>query len=645
MAYMRKWVNAFVILLFYCSVSSASEVVFDTVNELFSPDGNYCFRFYQKQDRRENKQMYYTLTYKGKEVIKESVLGVQVENHLSELALGIPLDEAPDWCSNLSFTGVDRNTTHEYWTPVYGERSWVKNHYNEMILHFQKGNIQEESMEGGYDRRKVYYLDLIVRAFDEGVAFCYYFPEALNGLFIHITEEQTRFHMPAGTMAWYERWAQGPYELLPLENWPDESERPLTLQLENGLYVALAEARMTDFVRTKFRLDATNSLQTSLYSSADIITPYAMPWRVIMVAEKPGGLIENNDIILNLNPSCEIENTHWIKPGKVIRVARVTQEDAKACVDFALERGLQYVHIDAGWYGPEMKMSSDATAIDPSKDLDLQELCTYASSRGIGVWVYVNQRALIQQLDEILPHYKEWGIKGIKFGFVQVGNQYWTKWLHEAVKKCAAYGIMVDIHDEYRPTGFSRTYPNLLTQEGIHGNEEMPDATHNAVLPFTRYLAGAGDYTVCYYNSRIKNTHAHQLALSVICYSPLQFLYWYDQPSAYRGEPEIEFFDKVPTVWDDTRVVDGKIGEYIVTARRSADEWFIGAITNTEARRIEVPTGFLEKGKKYTLHMYEDDEKIKTRTKVKVSKKQIKGGDTLKFDLQASGGVALHICP
>lgn len=168
-----------------------------------------------------------------------------------------------------------------------------------------------------------------------------------------------------------------------------------------------------------------------------------------------------------------------------------------------MKRNLQYIHFDAGWYGFEYDKASDATTVtlDPRRNpdinaLNLKEVVAYAKERGIGVILYVNQRALQQQLDEILPLYKSWGIAGIKFGFVQVGSQVWTKWMHEAVKKCADYGLMVDIHDEYRPTGFSRTYPNLMTQEGIRGNEEFPDATHNATLPFTRFIAGAADYTI-----------------------------------------------------------------------------------------------------------------------------------------------------
>ena len=636
------------IFLLFLSLAAGAQTIIETSQQkLTSPDGAYEFTFYQKQLAEGNKQLYYSLSFKGKTVIEESELGVLIENQLFESALAVPNDTCKIWGENLNFIGAERTTFDETWKPVYGEHSDIRNNYNELTLRFQKGGKETAELTGGYDKSKNYKMNVVVRAYNQGTAIRYFFPEAINGLFLHITGEQTQFTMPEGTMAYYEPWAQGPYSLLPLKGWTGESERPLTLKLQNGLTVALAEAQLTDYARMKFRLnkEKSNTLQASLYSSVDVITPYSTPWRVIMVAEKPIDLITNKEIILNLNPANKINNTSWIKPGKVMRVAKMTQEDAKKCVDFAAQHGLQYIHLDAGWYGPEMKMSSKATQVPDTKDFNIPELTAYAATKGIGLFVYVNQRALVQQLDSILPLYKKWGVKGIKFGFVQVGNQRWTTWLHEAVKRCADYGMMVDIHDEYRPTGFSRTYPNLLSQEGIRGNEEMPDANHNTTLPFTRFLAGPADYTICYYNTRVKNTHAHQLALSVVFYSPLQFMFWYDQPSAYQGEPEIEFFDQVKTVWDDTKLIDGKVGEFVTVARRSGNEWFVGGITNTEARKINVPTEFLEKGTRYLIKMYQDDDKIKTRTRVSVTERKIKGGDVLSFDLKASGGVAIHIIP
>ncbi len=624
---------------------TAQTIVKGSENKLTSPDGAYSFTFYQKETGKDKSRMCYTLTFKGKTVVEESDLGVLVENQLFESALGIPNDTCTPWVENLSLTGTERRANDETWKPVYGERAQIRDYYNELTLKFSKGG-DKGGHDSGYDKRQQYFMNIIVRAYNEGVALRYHFPEATNGLFLHITGEQTAFTFPEGTMAYHERWAQGPFKLLPLKGWTDESERPLTLKLPNGLTVALAEAEMVDYARGKFRLSATkaNTLETSLYSSVDVITAYNTPWRVIMAAERAVDLINHNDLILNLNPPCRMADTSWIRPGKVFR-SNLKQADVMAAIDFAADRGIEYVHMDAGWYGPEMKMSSDATKVAPERDLDIPTLCKYAGSKGIGLMVYVNQRALVQQLDELLPLYKKWGLKGIKFGFVQIGNQYWSTWLHEAVRKCAEYGMMVDIHDEYRPTGYSRTYPNLMTQEGIGGNEEMPDATHNVILPYTRFLAGAADYTLCYFNGRVKNTKAHQLAMAAVYYSPLQFMFWYDTPALYKGEKELEFWKQIPTVWDDSRALDGEVGEYIVMARRSGEQWFVGAMTNTEARTVSIPTDFLEPGKKYVMSLYEDDDKLDTRTKVRITEKTFKSGKPLVLNLKASGGAALQFRP
>ena len=601
-----------------------------------SPDSLIHFHFYQRMDSDEQYHLYYSISYKDKVIIKESRMGLELDNKVWEMALAEDIQRKDRWYYDLIFRTVEYKNCRNNWKPLYGERGLITDNWNGALLKFEKSN------NSGYS------MDIEIRVYNEGVAFRYHFPEMTNGLFLHIVGEQTSFTMPEGTMAYYERWAQGPYELRPLKGWgKEESERPLTLKLPDGLSVALLEAEMVDYVRGKFRLSAEkpSTLETSLYSSVDIISPYSTPWRVIMVGERPVDLINNNDLVLNLNPACKLADTSWIKPGKVFRSGDLKQDRVKAAIDFAAERGIQYVHMDAGWYGPEMKMSSDATTVSPDKDLDIPALCKYAESKGIGLMVYVNQRALVQQLDTLLPLYKKWGLKGVKFGFVQIGNQRWSTWLHDAVRKCGEYGLMVDIHDEYRPTGFSRTYPNLMTQEGIRGNEEMPDATHNTTLPFTRYLAGAGDYTLCYFNNRVKNTKAHQLAMAAVYYSPLQFMFWYDRPEFYQGEEELEFWKAIPSVWDDSRALDGEIGEYIVQARRSGNDWFVGAMTNTEARTITLTTDFLEPGKKYMLHLYEDDDKLNTRTKVRSTHKKIKAGDKLVLKLKASGGAALHFTP
>jgi alpha-glucosidase len=276
-------------------------------------------------------------------VVLESELGVLIENQTFESALGIPNDTCKVWGENLNFTGVQRNAVNETWKPVYGENATIRNNYNEIIISFRKGELPKEKQGDGYDKNKSYFMNVVVRAYNEGVAVRYHFPEPTNGLFLHIIGEQTQFTMPEGTLAYYEPWAQGPFSLLPLKDWKGQSERPLTMKLANGLTVAIAEAQMTDYARMKFSLNATkpNTLQATIYSSVDVIPAYSTPWRVIMAAEKSTDLVVNKDIILNLNPENQLRDVSWIKPGKVIRVAKMTQADAKKCIDFAAERNLQ----------------------------------------------------------------------------------------------------------------------------------------------------------------------------------------------------------------------------------------------------------------------------------------------------------------
>ena len=608
---------------------------------LSSPNGKYQFVFSQK-----NGKLTYRLDYVGKHVVEEGELGVNIDNHLVESAMGIPVDTNRVWTKGMEVTSVERRSEDNTWKTVYGEYSQIRDHYNEMTIHLLKGGKHEGSGTA-YDKRQQYLLDIIVRAYDEGVAIRYHFPEATNGLFMHITEDLTSFRFAPGAEAYHYAWAQAhanKVKLLKSEAaWKDEAERPLTLQLANGLYAAIGEAALTDFVRGKLKLKADNELQMAMFGSADIITAYDMPWRFIMVGEKAIDLINNKQMVLNLNAPCQISDTSWIKPGKAFRVCRLDMKTCMEGVDFCVDRGLQYIELDAGWYGPEMKMSSSALKVLETRDIDMPKLCQYAKSKGIGVWVYVNQRALYQQLDQILPLYEKWGISGIKFGFVQIGSQEWTTWLHNAVKKCADHHIMVDIHDEYRPTGWSRTYPNLMTQEGVGGNEEMPDAEHSTILPFTRFLCGPADYTPCYFNNRVKNTKAHQLAMPVVYYSPISFLYWYDLPNVYKGEKELDFWKYCPTVWDESKALQGEIGEYIVQTRRSGNDWFVGAMNGLQARDIIVNTAdFLQKGKKYRVEIYNDDPKLNTRTKVASTVQTIKAGKVLKLHLQPTGGAALR---
>jgi alpha-glucosidase len=619
-----------VLCLLACTLAHAAGLELD--ERLLSPDGRLALTLQQKTGADGKRALTYNVRYEGETVIRDSLLELRLDNHLSENAMALPRDQHARWFENLRVTGVKRSSQDSSWTPATGETSRIRDHYRALTVDLVK------------DDNPIYKLSVEVRAYDEGVALRFVFPENEKGTYYRVTGEDTEFALPAGTRAWFHGWAQAPYKLLPLRDWPDQSERPLTLELSNGLHMALLEAGMVDYSRTKFKLsaDKPDTLVTAMHDPADLISPFATPWRGIMVARSPGKLVEHDYFILNLNEPSRIADTSWIKPGKIMRVMTQTTAAAKANIDFAARHKLQYILFDWKWYGPAFSFSSDATKV-AIPDFDLPAIIAYGKERGIGVWLYVNQQALLAQSDTLFQTYRDWGVKGVKFGFVQVGSQHWTTWIEKAIQQAAAAGIMVNIHDDWRPTGEQRTWPNLMTAEGIRGNEEMPDATHNTVLPFTRFLAGAADYTICYYDPRIKTTHAHQLALAVVYYSPLQTLYWYDKPDMSHDEPELSFWDRIPTVWDETRVLDGRPGESATVARRKGDEWFIGSITNTEARAVSLRLDFLPAGRHYEATIYADDPKAQTRTHVGIRTQAVDAGTTLKLALPASGGQALWL--
>jgi len=616
------------------NIEARSVIINSTQTRIQSPDKNITVQFYQKRTGDNIRAMYYSVSYKNKPVILESLLDIQLDNHLSEQAMALKVDKHKNWCENLKVTGTSFSTRDTLWKPIYGERSTIRDNYNKVAIHLVK------------DDNPIYKMDVDIRVYNEGVAIRYYFKENEKGTYYRVMAENTTFTLPDNTKAWITAWAQGPYKLLPLSNWPQEAERPLTLTLDNGLYVCLAEAQMVDYARAKFKLSDTkpNTIVTSMYTPADLISPFGTPWRVIMIAEKPGDLIEHNSLILNLNKPSKVKDTDWIKPGKIIRVMTQTTADAKENIDFAAKHNLQYILFDWKWYGPAFSFNSDATKV-AIPNFDLPGIIQYGKEKGIGVWLYCNLQGLFSQSDTLFTIYHKWGIKGVKFGFVQVGSHRWTTWIEDMFKKAAENQIMVNVHDDWRPTGEQRTWPNLMTAEGIRGNEEMPDATHNTILPFTRFIAGGADYTLCYYDKRIKTTHAHQLAMAAVYYSPLQTLYWYDKPAFSNNEPELEFWDKIPATWDETLVLQGTPGEFIITARRNGNDWFIGTLTNINERTVKISFGFLPKGKTYTASIFSDDDAVQTATKVKVERKQVNSSTLLNVNLKASGGQAIWLTP
>ena len=600
--------------------------------DVASPDGRQSARI-DVTEEDGCLRLSYSTALDGRAVVLPSALDLTVDNHIWEMALGkrsLPITKR--WMDGFVLEGVDETAHDISWHNAFGERSTVRDAYKGIILHFARHD--------GSDYR----LDVEFRAYDEGIAFRYYLPMHPDAVYHRVVADNTEFAFPEGTQAWYHLWAQAGFEKRPLAGWTDECERPLTLQLADDLFAAVGEAGVVDFPRGKLRLVRPGVLAVALNDTGtDLVTPYAMPWRVVMAADRLGGLLEQNDIYLNLNEASKLQDTDWIRPGKIIRETRLTTENSKACIDFAARHGLNYILYDWKWYGPSFDFHSDATQV--VAPIDMPEVVRYGAERGVGVWVYVNQHALQEQGASLFPVYEKWGLKGIKFGFVQFTSQHWADWVHGLVRAAADNHLMVNIHDEYRPTGYSRTYPNLLTQEGICGNEEWPSATHNTILPFTRMVSGAADYTVCYFDPRLKNTHAHQLALPVLYFSPLQTLFWYDTPDRIVEVPELEFFERVPTVWDETRVVDDRIGTTAAIVRRSGAEWYLGLIGNDEAQSVRLTADWLAPDTPYVMSVYTDDPSVDTATHVAVRRFIVRKGDVLPFSLLPRGGAAAAFVP
>jgi len=633
---MRKVLRVLALILPFSACSGTQEDL-----SLMSPDASYSITL----DIQEG--LYYSVRWKGQALIEKS-------------ALGFLLSDGTHLPGEVQAIKLERNAEHVDWQPVYGERKTYTDSYNELVVHFS-----DEKVTGGFALR--------IRAYNEGVAFRYEFNSDEE---FQIEEELTEFAYPNNPAVWASKRAQSEINKWKLSELAFVAERPLLAELSDSLYTAIGEAALVDFARMKFKKQESkpNTLLAALdkgeHDSYPIVIPpyaYSTPWRYIMAGLTPAQILQNNFLLLNLNEENRIDDTSFIKPGKVIREVTLTTQGGISCVDFAVMHNLQFVEFDAGWYGNEYDDASDATtvSVDPKRSpgpLDLHHVIDYAKERGIGVILYVNRRALEKQLDEVLPLFKSWGVAGVKYGFVNVGPQKWTDWLHAAVRKAAEYGLMVDIHDEYRPSGYSRTFPNLMTQEGIRGDEESPanDMVINTI--FTRMIAGAGDHTNCYFADRVSQTmgsHASQMAKAICIYSPWQFLYWYDRPAGSPGNlggaggaegsiPEIEdlqFYDALPTVWDETKIIDGYPGLYALIARKKDNTWYVGALAGTAPYKSRLKLDFLDPDKNYKATFFYDDPSLNSPTKLAIREMELSSESLLEEHIQEQNGLAIILRP
>ena len=575
----------------------------------------------------------------GTTVVGTSALGLQ-------LSSGTTLGTGSTTVTNCRHCTEDRT-----WTPVFGRNATIRDHYREA-----RWNL----LDGASGVR----FGVRIRAYDTGVALRYVL---LGTGSATISDELTTWVLPDGSTVYSARDEAAysasapdaiPYTGTSSTDYGYLSDLPLLASLGSGLFATICESSRVNYPRSMLSsvIGESNTLKTYLMTKSarssgttqtatTVTTPFSTPWRVMVLGSQEADLIDNAELVLNLAPPCALSDTSWIKPGKVFR-CELTTAAGTGGVDFAVVRNLDYIEYDAGWYGPEFT-TTDATAAIPA--IDLPSVIDYATTNGVGVFLYVNRIALTDP-DTLFALYKGWGVAGIKLGFINDGTQAMTDQIIAWARTAAEYNLLIDMHDDVRPWGYERTYPNWLSLEGVRGNEQFPTATNNVLLPLARNVSGPMDYTICYGQSRDQTTNNHQMAMAAVYYQPLNFLYWYSKPSAYATTanwPGLAWFDAVPTTWDESTTVAASLGEYVAVARRSGTSWFLGAMNNETARTLPVPLGFLDSGTDYTATVYADGAAGSTphATPTVVSTQTVTSATTLSVTMTSAGGQAVILTP
>ncbi|PKP35053.1 MAG: alpha-glucosidase [Bacteroidetes bacterium HGW-Bacteroidetes-17] len=464
---------------------------------------------------------------------------------------------------------------------------------------------------------------------------------------------------------------------------------PMLAEAENGVKLVITESDLSDYPgmwlkpsNGKFELSGIfpaypkkvvqeNDRSVKVVEREDYLAitkgKRTFPWRIVAIAKSDADLITNQLTYILAKPS-QIEDPSWIKPGKVAWDwwnfnnvygvdfnAGVNTLTYKYYIDFAAEYGIEYIIMDEGWY-----VLGDLTKIVP--EINMDEITSYAKSKGVGVILWVVWKTLDDQLEESLAQFDKWGIKGIKVDFMQRDDQWMVNYYERIARAAAEHHLLVDFHGSYKPSGLQRTYPNALTREGVKGmeNTKWTDAqspTHDVTIPFIRMLAGPMDYTPgAMINAQQKNFHiswnrpmsmgtrCHQMAMYVVFESPLQMLA--DNPSNYIKEDECtRFISKIPTVWDETIVLKAKIGEVITIARRNGNDWYIGAMSNLDPRSIQVDFSFLPEGK-YKIQIFQDGKNAhRYASDYKTLNGFVSKDDLFTIELAPGGGWAAILTP
>jgi alpha-glucosidase len=654
-------------LLFSCQSATVS------VNKkAASPDGKIIISV----ETRKGK-VYYSVQKGDKVLIGKSRLGFRFQN-------------IPELGDHVAITGSESRTFNETWEQPWGERRLIENKYDELTVHLKEKKDPKRE------------LNLVFRVYNDGFGFRYEIPRQANIDSFRIMDELTEFVLPEIYDAWWipaykERFYESLYRHTPI-NQMDTVCTPLALETKEGHFLAIHEANLTDYAAMNLvRYDSTRLKcdLTPWSTGVRVIgkTPFVTPWRTVVVADSPGDLITSY-LILNLNEPSKIPDVSWIKPGKYIGIwwgihqglytwsqgprHGATTANTKKYIDFAAASGFDGVLAEGwnrGWDVNWTVYGDSFSFTKPYPDFSLEEVTRYAEAKKVSFIGHNETGGAVtnyeHQLEAAFGLYQRLGIKIVKTGYVsnlldgkeRHSSQYGVRHYRKVVETAARYHIMVDVHESVMPTGLQRTYPNLMTQESVRGQEydawstdggNPPD--HTTIIPFTRGLAGPMDFTPGTFNfknhllpqTRVRTTLAKQLALYVVIYSPLQMAS--DMPDNYRNKKAFDFIKMVPVNWEETRIPDAAIGDYVITARkdRASDDWFVGAVTDENRRELVLDLSFLMPDKSYRAQIFKDGDKAdweSNPTDISYAETTVDASQKMSLILAPGGGQAIRFTP
>ena len=630
--------------------------------KLSSPDGNIPYVFQLK-----DKVPVYTVSFKGKPIIKNS-------------GLSLSFSETGLFKQDLKILKPVFREAIETYELIVGKAKSVKHPFKEVIIPLEE------------TKKPFRKINLAVRAFNDGLAFRYEFPRQKNWSSYSLTDENSDFKLTGDPQLLtlflpnYTTSHEGEYSSLLLSEVKEEElmDMPTLFEFPGHVYLAITEAALVDYAGMYLSKHAgvLTSKLSPLPGQAEIKVkaklPHRSPWRVMMISDRIGALIESN-ILTSLNEPNKIKHVSWIKPGKTTfpwwngSIIPDTSfapgnnfENNQYYIDFCARNGIEYHSVvescghewytnDGGGYQPGLNV--DVTK--PVPGIDMQQICDYAKTKGVGIRVWVHWKALYPKLDTAFALFEKWGLKGMMVDFMDRDDQEMTNIKEEILIKAAKHKLHIQFHGSEKPTGLSRTYPNEFTREGtlnyeVNKWDKRVTPDHDLNIVFTRMLAGSTDYhlggfravpdslfKVQYTRPLMLGTRCHMLAMYVVLENYQGMIC--DYPAAYEGQPGFDFLKIVPTVWDETRVLDAKVGEYITIARKKNNEWFIGSITNSKAREISIPFNFLSEGE-WMADIYTDAEDAgKNPDRLVQQSRIVKNTDKLSFQQAPGGGTVLHL--